>query len=199
MPQSRMVSATRPTSCADAGLALGGVRSGRGDICEATMLVAVMDQSTGTSTSFCSKMVLPLGVGDGGGAALPLDLVVGRDAGAGELAREAEAGGGSGFGGGGSGCGGGVRLWGCLRGLGHLGAPPESSNGMFRRPLPVRPRLHGGAWAGRGASGGGCEFLSANFGAERAGLEGSLPGPYVRRRWQSTAAYRFKSSENHNI
>ncbi len=136
---------------------------------------------------------------DGGGAALPLDFVIGRDAGAGELAREAEAGGGSGFGRGGGGCGDGIRLWGCLRGLGHLGAPPESSNGMFRRPLPVRPRLHGGAWAGRGASGGGCEFLVRFLVRNGPAWRAACHGPVSCRRWQSTAAYRFKSSENHNI
>ena len=44
------------------------------------MLVAVIDQSTGTSTSFCSKIVLPLRVGNRRGAALPLHFVVGRNA-----------------------------------------------------------------------------------------------------------------------
>ena len=44
---------------ADAALALGrAIWPWR--YLEATMLVAVMDQSTGTSTSFCSKMTLPL-------------------------------------------------------------------------------------------------------------------------------------------
>ena len=59
MPQSRMDSATRvmrartPDSRSSVPL-----RPWR--YLEATMLVAVMDQSAGTSTFFCSKMILPL-------------------------------------------------------------------------------------------------------------------------------------------
>ena len=59
MPQSRMLSATRvirartPSSRASVPL-----RPWR--YLEATMLVAVMDQSEGTSTPFCSKIILPL-------------------------------------------------------------------------------------------------------------------------------------------
>ena len=45
---------------ADAGLALGGADLRPWRYLEATMLVAVMDQSAGTSTFFCSKMILPL-------------------------------------------------------------------------------------------------------------------------------------------
>ena len=52
------------------------------------MLVAVIDQSLGTSTSFCSKMMSALGVGDGGGAEFPFDFVVGGDSGFGEEAAE---------------------------------------------------------------------------------------------------------------
>ena len=44
---------------ADSGLALGRCRSVPCRYFEATMLVAVMDQSLGTSTSFCSKIMLP--------------------------------------------------------------------------------------------------------------------------------------------
>src|SRR6202140_3483536 len=58
MPQSRMVSATRATSWRTPVS-----RSGRPILpCkyfEATMLVAGMDQTLGTSTSFCSKITLP--------------------------------------------------------------------------------------------------------------------------------------------
>ena len=59
MPQSRIVSATRPTSCRTP-VSRSGVPICPCRYFEATILVAVIDQSTGTSTSFCSKIVLPL-------------------------------------------------------------------------------------------------------------------------------------------
>ena len=59
MPQSRMVSATRVTR-ARTPVSRSGVPIWPWRYLEATMLVAVMDQSAGTSTSFCSKMILPL-------------------------------------------------------------------------------------------------------------------------------------------
>ena len=59
MPQSRMVSATRVTSWRTPVSRSGGAELAV-QILLATMLVAVMDQSLGTSTSFCSKMTLPL-------------------------------------------------------------------------------------------------------------------------------------------
>ena len=59
MPQSRMVSATRLTSCRTP-VSRSGVPICPCRYFEATMLVAVIDQSAGTSTSFCSKIVLPL-------------------------------------------------------------------------------------------------------------------------------------------
>src|ERR1700760_3094439 len=49
-------------------------------------------------------------------------------------------------------------------------APPESSNGMFRRPLPVRPRQMGE----RGAGGGGCDFCY-EFWCGTGRPEGGLP------------------------
>src|SRR5581483_10632116 len=58
MPQSRIVSATRETSWRTP-VSRSGVPSGPCRYFEATMLVAVIDQSLGTSTSFCSKMELP--------------------------------------------------------------------------------------------------------------------------------------------
>jgi len=71
-----------------------------------------MDQSLGTSTSFCSKMMPPW-ESDLSETEIPFDLVVGRDGGLGEEAAEGEAGGfllglrqgGSGRGGGGFGYG----------------------------------------------------------------------------------------------
>jgi len=45
------------------------------EILDATMLVAVCDQSTGASTSRCSKMNVALIVADRSGAGFPLDLV----------------------------------------------------------------------------------------------------------------------------
>jgi hypothetical protein len=42
-------------------------------------------------------------------------------------------------------------------------------------------------------------YFASFSGAERAGLEGYLPRAVRSRRWQSSAAYRLKSSENHNI
>ena len=59
MPQSRMVSATRLTSWRTP-VSRSGVPSFPCRYFEATMLVAVIDQSAGVSTSFCSKMMLPL-------------------------------------------------------------------------------------------------------------------------------------------
>ena len=59
MPQSRMVSATRQIK-ARTPVSRSGVPIWPWRYLLATMLVAVMDQSTGDSTSFCSKMVLPL-------------------------------------------------------------------------------------------------------------------------------------------
>ena len=59
MPQSRTVSATRATSCRTP-VSRSGVPICPCRYFEATILVAVIDQSTGTSTSFCSKIVLPL-------------------------------------------------------------------------------------------------------------------------------------------
>ena len=59
MPQSRMVSATRETSWRTP-VSRSEVPSVPWRYFEATMLVAVTDQSLGTSTSFCSKMELPL-------------------------------------------------------------------------------------------------------------------------------------------
>src|SRR5580704_18583064 len=58
-PQSRTVSATRPISWRTP-VSRSGVPSDPWRYLLATMLVAVIDQSIGTSTSFCSKMVLPL-------------------------------------------------------------------------------------------------------------------------------------------
>ena len=58
MPQSRMVSATRATSWRTP-VSRSGVPILPCRYLLATMLVAVMDQSLGTSTSFCSKMTLP--------------------------------------------------------------------------------------------------------------------------------------------
>src|SRR5579863_1259011 len=58
MPQSRMVSATRPTSWRTP-FSRSGVPILPCKYLEATMLVAVMDQSLGTSTSFCSKITAP--------------------------------------------------------------------------------------------------------------------------------------------
>ena len=52
------------------------------------MLVAVIDQSLGTSTSFCSKMMLPLASVMERGTEFPFDFVVGGDAGFGEVAAE---------------------------------------------------------------------------------------------------------------
>src|SRR6202042_1062025 len=57
-PQSRIVSATRPTNCRTP-VSRSGVPSCPCRYFEATMFVAVVDQSTGTSTSFCSKIDLP--------------------------------------------------------------------------------------------------------------------------------------------
>jgi len=51
------------------------------------MLVAVMDQSFGTSTFFCSK-IMPPGIGDLSVAEFPLDFGVWGDAGLGEKAAE---------------------------------------------------------------------------------------------------------------
>ena len=59
MPQSRIVSATRPTSWRTP-VSRSGVPVCPCRYFDATILVAVIDQSTGTSTSFCSKIVLPL-------------------------------------------------------------------------------------------------------------------------------------------
>src|ERR1700690_1342307 len=58
LPQSRMVSATRATSWRTpvSGCA---VPTSPCKYLDATMLVAVTDQSLGTSTSFCSKMIPP--------------------------------------------------------------------------------------------------------------------------------------------
>ncbi len=58
-PQSRMDSATRVMR-ARTPLSRWGVPTWPCRYLEATMLVAVMDQSEGTSTFFCSKMVRPL-------------------------------------------------------------------------------------------------------------------------------------------
>ena len=58
MPQSRMVSATRVMR-ARTPVSRSGVPTWPWRYLLATMLVAVMDQSAGTSTSFCSKMILP--------------------------------------------------------------------------------------------------------------------------------------------
>src|ERR1700722_294425 len=54
-----MVSATRLTSCRTP-VSRCGVPRWPCRYFEATMLVAVIDQSMGTSTSFCSKMLFPL-------------------------------------------------------------------------------------------------------------------------------------------
>ena len=59
MPQSRMVSATRVISWRTP-VSRSGVPSVPWRYLLATMLVAVIDQSLGTSTSFCSKMIPPL-------------------------------------------------------------------------------------------------------------------------------------------
>src|SRR4051794_37107034 len=59
MPQSRTDSATRLTSCRTP-VSRSGVPNCPCRYFEATMLVAVIDQSMGTSTSFCSKIVFPL-------------------------------------------------------------------------------------------------------------------------------------------
>ena len=58
MPQSRMVSATRVTSARTPD-SRSGVPMVPCRYLLATMLVAVIDQSLGTSTSFCSKMTPP--------------------------------------------------------------------------------------------------------------------------------------------
>ncbi len=58
MPQSRIVSTTRATSCRTP-VSRSGVSSWPCRYFEATMLVAVIDQSAGISTFFCSKIVLP--------------------------------------------------------------------------------------------------------------------------------------------
>ena len=61
----------------------------------ATMLVAVCDQSTGTSTSRCSKITRTFVVADGSGAGFPLDFVVRGFAGfqaGGEITRECDPG-----------------------------------------------------------------------------------------------------------
>ena len=58
MPQSRMVSATRVTSWRTP-VSRSGVPILPCRYLLATMLVAVIDQSLGTSTSFCSKMTPP--------------------------------------------------------------------------------------------------------------------------------------------
>ena len=57
------------------------------------MLVAVMDQSLGTSTSFLLEDHVALGVGDLSETEFPFDFVVGGDAGLGEESAELEAGG----------------------------------------------------------------------------------------------------------
>src|SRR5437764_701555 len=57
-PQSRMVSTTRVMSCRTP-VSRSGVPIFPCRYFEATMLVAVMDQSLGTSTFFCSKMGAP--------------------------------------------------------------------------------------------------------------------------------------------
>src|SRR5271156_299213 len=59
MPQSRIVSATRETR-ARTPLSRSAVPNWPWRYLLATMLVAVIDQSMGTSTSFCSKMDLPV-------------------------------------------------------------------------------------------------------------------------------------------
>src|SRR5579875_4163995 len=59
MPQSRMDSATRETRARTPD-SRSGVPTCPWRYLDATMLVAVMDQDEGTSTSFCSKMILPL-------------------------------------------------------------------------------------------------------------------------------------------
>src|SRR5215469_5541766 len=59
MPQSRTDSATRLMSCRTP-VSRSEVPSWPCRYLEATMLVAVIDQSIGTSTSFCSKIVFPL-------------------------------------------------------------------------------------------------------------------------------------------
>ena len=59
MPQSRMVSATRVTSWRTP-VSRSGVSSVPCRYLLATMLVAVIDQSLGVSTSFCSKITPPL-------------------------------------------------------------------------------------------------------------------------------------------
>ena len=58
MPQSRMDSATRVMRARTPD-SRSGVPTRPWRYLEATMLVAVMDQSAGTSTFFCSKMSLP--------------------------------------------------------------------------------------------------------------------------------------------
>src|ERR1700761_8091425 len=59
MPQSRMDSATRVTRARTPD-SRSGVPTWPWRYLDATMLVAVMDQEEGVSTSFCSKMILPL-------------------------------------------------------------------------------------------------------------------------------------------
>src|ERR1700761_2375997 len=59
MPQSRMDSATRETRARTPD-SRSGVPTWPCRYLLATMLVAVMDQEEGVSTSFCSKMILPL-------------------------------------------------------------------------------------------------------------------------------------------
>jgi hypothetical protein len=79
-----------------------------------------------------------------------------------------------------------------MSGLGHRRLL-ESSTGCFGDRCLFLPRE-----AGLVASGGGCELVR-DFQCGTAGLKGGLPGLLSCRRWQSTAAYRLKSSENHNI
>ena len=81
MPQSRMVSATRVTSWRTP-VSRSGVPIVPCRYLLATMLVAVIDQSLGTSTSFCSKITLPLASVIWASAEFPFDFVVRRDAGA---------------------------------------------------------------------------------------------------------------------
>src|ERR1700761_7840614 len=59
IPQSRMDSATRETRARTPD-SRSGVPTWPWRYLEATILVAVMDQEEGVSTSFCSKMILPL-------------------------------------------------------------------------------------------------------------------------------------------
>src|SRR5258706_14365551 len=58
MPQSRIVSATRATSWRTP-VSRCEVPTSPCRYFDATMLVAVIDQSLGTSTSFCSKIIPP--------------------------------------------------------------------------------------------------------------------------------------------